>query len=205
MDRRNFLYLTTAIIGSSLCTGAFAAEAWIENLNSAFNSVRTAYAPFVQTNPNGARIKGRFYMYKPGKMRFEYDDKRYPLTVADGKILAIFDQKSRLGPQKYPQGSTPVSLLARTDISLTDSQFVRKINQNASNGEALITLADPKNPQYGQIIIRYSTRDNQLKGWESIDRSGARTQVELESWNTGLELNPALFDIVKIEKEWANR
>ncbi len=175
------------------------AEAWIVNLNNYFNSIKTAFAPFTQTNPNGSKVSGRFYLSKPGKMRFEYDDPKQPLVVADGSVLAVFDPKTNMGPSKYPQVNNPLTLLAKNNLDLTGTKFVRKIEKSPSTGEALITIADPAKAQYGSLILRVNTSQNKIKGWQAIDKAGNRTTVALNDFHAGVAMNPDLFNIVKIQ------
>lgn len=179
---------------------SLSAEAWIENLNRYFNSVKTAFAPFTQTNPNGSKVSGRFYLSKPGKMRFEYDDPKQPLLVADGSILAIFDPKTNLGPSKYPQINNPLTLLAKSNLDLTSTKFVRRIERGASSNEALITIADPAKAQYGSLILRVNMKENAIKGWQAIDKGGNRTTIALNAFHAGVAMNPDLFNILKIQR-----
>ncbi len=197
MDRRNFIVAGLAGLAFSRASSSVAAEAWVQSINNYMNSVKSAFAPFSQVDASGKSASGRFYLQKPGKMRFEYDQKDFPLTVSDGTSIAIFDNKSNTGPQIYPQNMTPVSLISKSNVDLTRSKFVTKIAKQGN--EALITMADPAHPNYGSITVRYSISNPTIKGWQAVDQSGNRTTVTLQSFNTDVAMNPSLFNIVKIK------
>ena len=201
MERRDFITLLGASAATAVAAPSLSAEAWVGKLNAYFNSVKTAFAPFTQTNPNGSKVTGRFYLSKPGKMRFEYDDPKQPMLVADGAVMAVFDKKSNMGPQKYPQINNPLSLLAKSNLDLTGTKYVRKISQSPSTGEALITVADPSKSQYGSLILRVNMKESKLKGWQAIDKGGNRTTISLHDFHTGVAMNPDLFNIVKLQKQ----
>lgn len=176
-----------------------AAEAWVNSINQYFNSIDSAYALFTQYEGSGKTSKGRFFLDKPGKMRFEYDAPNPALVVADGTALAIFDKKSNTGPQTYPQNSTPLSILAKSNVDLTSNKFVRQFKK--SGGEGFVLVQDPARPNIGTLELRFRISPGKLLGWKSTDQSGTVTTVELSELHTGLAIAPDLFNIVKIKKE----
>lgn len=196
MDRRNFIVAGAAGLIFSKATVSVATEPWVQSINNYLNSVQTAFAPFTQVDPNGQQATGRFYLQKPGKMRFEYDSDQFPLTVSDGTAIAIFDPRSNDGPQTYPQNSTPVSLISRSDVDLMSNRFVTRIEKNGDDG--LITLVDPGRAQYGSLILRVGISNPTVKGWQAIDQAGGRTTVTMSQFNVGVAMNSNLFNIVQI-------
>lgn len=196
MDRRNFIVAGLAGLALSRAPSSVAAEAWVQSVNDYLNSVKSAIAPFTQEDSNGKSSSGRFYLQKPGKFRFESDDKNYPLTVADGTSIAVFDNKSNKGPQIYPIGMTPVSLISKSNVDLTQSKFITNITKDG--GDALITMADPERPNYGSITVRVRLKDPRIKGWVATSQAGETTKVTFPEFHTGVQMNPDLFSIVKI-------
>src|SRR5262245_38785518 len=56
----------------------------VERVNSYLSGVQTLTGNFVQVGPDGSRTQGDFYIYKPGRVRFEYDDPSPIELIADG-------------------------------------------------------------------------------------------------------------------------
>ena len=57
----------------------------------------SARARFVQTTHDGTQLVGTFYLQRPGKLRFEYDDPIKDFVVADGVFIYFYD--AELGEQ----------------------------------------------------------------------------------------------------------
>ena len=65
-----------ALLGKAGGAGKLTPEqrAIVERVNSYLSGVQTLTGNFVQVGPDGSRTQGDFYIYKPGRVRFEYDD-----------------------------------------------------------------------------------------------------------------------------------
>ena len=57
---------------------------WAGKVSAYLSSVQNLSGNFVQVGPDGKRTTGDFYIQKPGKVRFEYDDPNPIALVADG-------------------------------------------------------------------------------------------------------------------------
>ena len=85
-------------------------KAQAARVSSYLSSLQTLVGNFVQVGPDGSRTKGDFYIQKPGKVRFEYDDPSPIAIVADGSSVAVRDRK--LATQDiYPLSQTPLRYL----------------------------------------------------------------------------------------------
>lgn len=189
MDRRFFLAASAAMLASP----AIAQNESINRLNIYLTELRSATATFRQENADGTETSGTFFLKKPGKMRFEYDAPSDSLVVADGRTLAIFDAKSNVSPQRYPQRRTPLSLLSLDDVDVTSSVFVRRIEER--DGRAYMTMYDPEKPRNGQMVMVFTTNPVALVEWVLTDKSGLETHVFLDQLQTGMELRSRLFNI----------
>lgn len=193
MDRRFFI---TALCAAPLvATGgtAFAQNAVVEAINVYLSNLTTVTAPFTQESADGSIVSGTFYLQKPGKMRFEYAPPSPALIIADGDILAVFDKKSTRGPQRYPQSSTPLSLLSRNNIDVTQSRFVRLIETRG--GRIHVTLYDPEKPENGTMRLIFTQDPVELVEWVIVEKSGLESVVRLGQLSKNAELDHRLFNI----------
>jgi len=193
MNRRFFITALGAAPLVSFGNIANAQNVVVNELNAYLNSLITARAPFTQESADGSTATGTFYLQKPGKMRFEYDPPSPALLVADGNVLAIFDKKSNRGPQRYPQSSTPLSLLSRSDIDIRRSRFVQQLE--AGRTQIHLTLFDPENPRNGSIKMIFDRNPMALVEWIIVDGSGLKSVIRLGRLTTNISLNSALFSI----------
>lgn len=193
MDRRFFIAALGAVSVLSFGSVANAQNAVVDELNAYLNSLQSVTARFTQESADGSVATGTFYLQKPGKMRFEYDAPSPALLVADGNALAIFDKKSNRGPQRYPQSSTPLSLLSRSDVDIRRSKFVQQLE--AGRTEIHLTMFDPDNAGNGSIKMIFKRDPIRLVEWIIVDGSGLESIVKLGPLSTDISLDSALFSI----------
>lgn len=192
MDRRT-LILAVPALALAAAVPAAAQSVDVTAINAYLTALRSAQGTFRQTNPNGSVQTGRFYLQKPGRIRFEYDTPKGAMVVADGAWVGVFDPKSNRNPTRYPLDKTPLSLLLRENLSLREPGLVLGATRDAGGTE--ITVVDPRAPQEGRMTMTFSQGPIALRGWTITTRTGARTRVELESVNTAPSLDRSLFNI----------
>ncbi|MFO1207652.1 MAG: outer membrane lipoprotein carrier protein LolA [Amaricoccus sp.] len=189
MDRRSLL-LALALMPLAR---AAAAAVNVSAVEGYLAGLRSAQGSFRQTNPNGSVQTGRFYLQKPGRIRFEYDAPKGAMVIADGTWVGVFDPKSNRNPTRYPLDKTPLGLLLRDRLSLTEPGLVLGATQDANGID--ITVVDPRAPDSGRMVMTFSPAPVALKQWEITTKAGARTRVVLTGVTTNISLDPSLFNI----------
>jgi outer membrane lipoprotein-sorting protein len=192
MNRRRLL-LALAALPAAIALPAAAQGVNVTAINAYLESLRSAEGRFRQTNPNGSTQAGRFFLAKPGRIRFEYDAPKGALVIADGEWVGVFDPKSNRGPSRYPLSKTPLSLLLRDRISLREPGLVLGATRDANGTH--ITVVDPRTPREGRMVMSFTENPVRLRQWEITTKAGQRTRVALTELNTGVPLDRSLFNI----------
>ena len=96
-------------------------------------------------------------------------------------------------PTRYPLAKTPLSLLLRDRLSLTEPGLVLGATEDARG--AHITVVDPRSPQEGRMVMSFARSPVRLLSWEITTKTGQRTRVALGDLTTGISVNPSLFNI----------
>lgn len=157
------------------------------------NGITTVEAGFVQMSAMGSYAKGRMYLQRPGRMRFEYEPPTPYLLVADGTWFIYVDQE--LEQVTYlPLKKTPADFLLRKKISFSDGVVVTAIERTIST--VRIEMADLDEPDAGRVILAFVRRPLSLKSWTVHDPQGQRTRVTLVDPRYGKPLDKALFQYV---------
>jgi outer membrane lipoprotein-sorting protein len=194
MNRRDFLLAAGAVLLVAAAPRlALAQPVDAGAIDRYLQQLRSAEGTFRQTNPNGSAQTGRFFLQKPGRIRFEYDTPKGAMVIADGSWVGVFDPKSNRNPTRYPLDKTPLSLLLRDRLSLAEPGLVLGATRDADGTD--ITVVDPRAPQDGRLVMSFSDRPVQLRSWEVITRGGQRTRVALTSLRTGGSFERRLFNI----------
>lgn len=161
------------------------AEEYLKNLT-------TAKARFLQTAPDGTQLIGTFYLSRPGRLRFVYDNSK-DFVVADGFFIYFYD--SQLKQQSNaPIGQTLADFLLRKNLRLKDDLKVTSVDHR--NGLQLITLVQTKDTAAGSLTLAFQDDPYQLKKWRVVDGTGAVTEVELFQLQNGVDLDSKLFAYV---------
>jgi outer membrane lipoprotein-sorting protein len=157
------------------------------------SSLSTLVGNFVQIGPDGSRTKGDFFIQKPGKVRFEYDQPSPIAMIADGNSLAVRDRK--LATQDiYPLSQTPLRYLLADKIDLMRDTNV--VTVTADDLYISVTIEE-KNPLVGtsRLMLMLGVKDNQLKQWTVTDPQGYDTTVAVYNLDTVKKPDPNLFKI----------
>lgn len=173
----------------------------VSAIDAYLRGLRAAEGGFRQTNPNGSVQTGRFWLSRPGRMRFEYDKPAGAMVIADGVNVAVFDPKSTRVSSRYPLSRTPLSLLLRDDVSLREPGMVRGATRDG--GEIDLTLVDPRAPNDGRLTLVFAEAPVALRRWVVTTKGGQSTTVELTGMTLGATPQRSLFNIELAERKKA--
>lgn len=168
-------------------------RALIGRVGSYLSQVQSMVGNFVQVGPDGSRTTGDFYMLKPGKIRFEYDDPSPIAIIADGSSVVVRDRK--LATQDiYPLSQTPLRFLLSNNIDLMRDTSV--VSVSADDLYISITIEE-KHALAGtsRLMLMIGAKDNQLKQWTVTDQQGYDTTVAVYNVDTAKKLDPSMFRI----------
>lgn len=174
-------------------------QAHIERIERYFGDLKAMAAHFLQVSSNGRLARGRFYLWRPGRMRFEYDPPSRALVIAGGGMLAIFDPVSNEPPTQYPLQSTPLNLILQPDVDFARSNMV--IAHTGDDTATRILAQDPDQLDLGTIELVFSPSPVELRQWIITNKSGAQTTVILGALEERDGLSSFLFNIPLIIEE----
>ncbi|HUA54541.1 MAG TPA: outer membrane lipoprotein carrier protein LolA [Candidatus Sulfotelmatobacter sp.] len=158
------------------------------------NALHTATATFLQESDSGGIARGKFYLSRPGKMRFEYEPPTPILMVSTGNALVYYD--SLLKQTSYlPLNSTPLGLLLREHVGFGSEVTITKFERGADT--IRITLVETKDPDQGSLILVFTDKPLALKQWTVIDQQRKATRVTLIELQTDMKLDPKLFQFTQ--------
>jgi outer membrane lipoprotein-sorting protein len=168
-------------------------RALVERVNGYLTSVQTLVGDFVQVAPDGSRSEGKFYLQKPGRIRFEYSPPSPIELIADGQSLVVRDRK--LATQDlYPLSQTPLRFLLADRIDLLkDTNLV-----GVYADDLFVTLVIEQKQVFGgthRLLLMFGAQDFQLQQWTITDPQGYDTTVAIYNLDTSQKLDPELFKI----------
>ena len=171
-------------------------KARIAKATAYLQSLGGAEGRFEQTDDRGRTVDGKWFLQRPGKMRFEYDPPSSLLVVSNGRQVNTWDPRLQAF-NSYPLSETPLSLFLDKTIRFDQGVIITEI---ASNAAGFTLKARSRNKSVdGSVKLQFDqTGDGpvSLKQWTITDAQGKATSVHLLSL-TDSHPAPALFVLDK--------
>lgn len=164
-------------------------KADLDRVSAYLSGLSDMQGNFLQVGPDGSLAEGKFYLRRPGRLRFEYTPPQQMLVVADGTWVAVKDGFSAM--QRYPLGSTPLGILLQTHVDL--AKEVRVLSVERQPGVLRVKLQDKSGNAPGDLTLVFDEPSLQLRQWVVTDAQGLQTTVALRGVQSGLRADNALF------------
>lgn len=181
-----------ALIATPLAAPAQEDARDLARISNYLNATDTLQGTFVQVDPNAVVTDGRFYMRRPGRLRFEYSPPNPTLVIADGFWVAVVDARDGKA-DRYPLSETPLNLLLKANVDLRREGSVRRVER--SNDQIAVTAVDPDGKTQGEITMVFSSNPLELRQWIVTDAQGAVTTVALGEMRTNVPIPASQFII----------
>ena len=165
-----------------------------------FQNLKSLQADFVQTvfdeSARPVQIsKGRVYMQKPGRFRWDYREPSKQIIVADGKRLWLYDaelEQVTVRTLDKALSSTPLALLSGA-APIQDAFTVNAAGTR--NGLQWYEL-HPKQEQNEFKLLRVAFNGDALQATELEDAFNQRTRLEFQGLQRNVAIDPALLRFV---------
>lgn len=174
----------------------------VNKVSSYFSDLSTLKGSFVQISADNKRMKGKFYVKRPGRFRFDYARPSRQIVISDGRYLAIQDLDLN-NEDRVALDETPFRLLLRTDVDLVRDARIVEVQESE---DLLVVELEDKNPNSpGRIKLFLATKPSlELKEWVTRDAQGLDTRVELSDLAKSVDLDGDLFRIKPVGKPIAS-
>jgi len=177
------------ILVFSLCAHA-ATLPEASSIEAYLNGLTTLQSRFEQTDNAGNQTTGKFYLYRPGRLRFEYDAPVEDFIVADGTFVYYYDSKMK--QKSYmPISKSLANFFLRPTLSLSGDISVS--GEEMEGDLVALTLTQTKDPLSGNLTLFFTPNPLALKKWRIVDAQGLTTVVELFDTEAGTPISKNLF------------
>lgn len=185
MLHKFFLAIFISIVGFA---GAVKAEniplrddeiATINSVSAYLKSFVTMTGDFIQLAPNGGRSSGKFWIRRPGFMRFEYNPPEKLLIIADGVWVGVVDLKIKSKADRYPLGETPLNFILSDDPDILKKTFISDFYYEPGN--LSISMRDKNGKMKGDLTMVFGGDDLHLSSWTITDEHGRQTSIYIEN------------------------
>lgn len=170
----------------------------IQRINAYVNKIGTMKGRFLQVSDTGGMAQGTFHLWRPGRLRFEYDPPAELLFIVDGTWVGVDDKRLRV-VNRYPLRATPLHLLLKDQVDLVGETHIQAIERLP--GQIRLSVSDKDGDAQGLLTLVFSDPGLELRQWIIVDAQGTRTTIALRDVERDMPLAPQLFFIHDYDRE----
>lgn len=148
----------------------------LQQIDSYLNTLINIQGQFIQTDHRNEEKHGRFYVKRPGRIRFDYRAPSKLRIVSDGIYLSIEDHDLNT-VDKYPLNDTPIRLLLGEVVNLARDANILDMRQDES--AVVVILQDKGSTASGDLQLYFKLPELELYEWVITDAQGLETRIQL--------------------------
>jgi outer membrane lipoprotein-sorting protein len=171
----------------------------LARISNYLNATETLQGTFIQVDPASVVSEGRFFMRRPGRIRFEYEPPNPTLVIADGFWVATVDARDGRA-DRVPLSETPLHMLLKENVNLREEGSVTRIER--SNDQLAVTARDPSGNTSGEITMVFSNNPLELRQWIVTEADGSITTVALRDMRTNVPIPASQFSIENAARDF---
>lgn len=170
----------------------------VKTVSGYFSDLKSLKGAFVQTGSDKKKMKGKFFVKRPGRFRFDYALPSKQIIISDGENLAIQDHDLAI-EDRFELDQTPFRLLLRKDVDLL--RDARIIEVQAAEDLIVLAIQDKSPDTPGKIKLFLATKPSlELKEWVTTDAQGLDTRIEVSELTRSDDLDANMFKIQMLAK-----
>ena len=166
---------------------------YIDIIEEDWNNTQTISGRFHQTLNDDDIISGNFYIQKPYKSNFTYDNELENIITSKFFINIVDNKKFLI--DRYPIINQPIYKILSEEIDLKETFEILSIK--IINNEIAINLVSKNNSSNSKAKIKltFNGDDYSLKNWEIVDDLGQSTYLEFTKIRKNISIDQELFVI----------
>jgi len=165
----------------------------VVRIEAYLNAISTLQARFLQVSSDGGYAEGDFYLFRPGRLRIDYDPPSPIRIITDGSYLVYLDleleQTTHIGID-----DTPAGILLAKKVSL--GKDIRVMAGERRAGVLSLSLARREGLAEGGLTLVFSDKPIILRKWIVTDQQGITTNFSLLGPRFGVDIAPKMFEYV---------
>ena len=166
---------------------------YIDIIEEDWNNTQTISGRFHQKLNDDDIVSGNFYIQKPYKSNFTYDNELENIITSKFFINIVDNKKFLI--DRYPIINQPIYKILSEEISLKETFEILSIK--IINNEIAINLVSKNNSSNSKAKIKltFNGDDYSLKNWEIVDDLGQSTYLEFTKIRKNISIDQELFVI----------
>lgn len=173
----------------------------INKIEAYLNNIKTLVANFTQIAPDGSEADGKFFLSRPGKIRWQYNPPNPTLIIFNNSLLTHYDYD--LDQVSYASSEDNLSSIL-TKENIVFGKDIVATNIDDRNNIINITVNNPNKIDDGEINLIFNKNPIEIRKIELTNSTGQLTSIFLNDMIFDQILDKELF-IVKNPKYFKNK
>ena len=174
---------------SSINVSASNEKLLLESIEEHWNKINTMSGSFIQYNNDETMSYGDFYLSKPFKSKFIYQNNNE--TIVTTKTLIVLLDEDGFRIDSYPLLNSPIKNLLITNFDFENLNANIKLNEENNFYRIYINEFDEKK----DAIFSFHKDSLDLKKWEIVDEFDQSTVLEFTKIKKNISISPETYKI----------
>ena len=174
---------------SALTVSAFDEKLLLNTIEDNWNKIKTMSGNFIQYNSDETMSYGKFFLSKPFKSKFIYENNNESIITTETLIVLLDKEGFRI--DSYPILNSPIKNLLVNEIDFQNMETNIKINEK--NNLYDIYISDLN--QNGVAIFSFKKDGLDLEKWEIIDEFDQSTVLEFTKIKKNISISPETYKV----------
>ena len=189
MPYRVLILIIIIKLTSTLSVIATDEKLLLESIEDHWNKINTMSGKFVQYNSDETMSHGNFYLSKPFKSKFIYENSNE--TVITTKSLIVLLDKEGFRIDSYPLLNSPIKNLLVNKVDFDELNANIKLNKENEFYHIYINDLDDERA----AIFSFNKDSLDLKKWQIVDEFDQSTVLEFTKIKKNISIGPETYKI----------
>ncbi len=175
---------------SAFTVSAFDEKFLLNTIEDSWNKIKTMSGNFIQYNSDETMSYGKFFLSKPFKSKFIYENNNESIITTETLIVLLDKEGFRI--DSYPILNSPIKNLLVNKIDFQNMETNIKINENNNLYDIYISDLNQK----GVAIFSFKKDSLDLEKWEIIDEFDQSTVLEFTKIKKNISISPETYKVI---------
>ena len=174
---------------SAFTVSAFDEKLLLNTIEDNWNKIKTMSGNFIQYNSDETMSYGKFFLSKPFKSKFIYENNNETIITTETLIVLLDKEGFRI--DSYPILNSPIKNLLVNEIDFQNMETNIKINEKNNLYDIYISDLNQK----GVAIFSFNKDGLDLEKWEIIDEFDQSTVLEFTKIKKNISISPETYKV----------
>ena len=174
---------------STFTVSAFDEKFLLNTIEDNWNKIKTMSGNFIQYNSDESMSYGKFFLSKPFKSKFIYENNNETIITTESLIVLLDKEGFRI--DSYPILNSPIKNLLVNKIDFQNMETNIKINEKNNLYDVYISDLNQK----GVAIFSFKKDSLDLEKWEIIDEFDQSTVLEFTKIKKNISISPETYKV----------